>query len=154
MIINTCSSAISFARELENASAGFYELLSQKYPQDADLFNSFAGENRKFIKEVERTYYGVISDAIEGCFAFNISADEYTFNSELDDKSNTNHLAQAVEIEEKIIKFYSDAADQSKMLMADVPRAFTKVVKKRNARLLQLQEQSTDVRSNSESSGR
>ncbi len=69
----------------------------------------------------------------------NISTDEYTFNSELDDKSNKNHLAWDVEIEEKIIKFYSDAANQSKMLMADIPRAFTRVVKKRSPRLPQLQ---------------
>jgi len=40
-------------------------------------------------------------------------------------------LAKAIEIEEKIIKFYSDAAEQSKSLMADVPRAFKMVAKKR-----------------------
>jgi hypothetical protein len=66
MIINTCSAAISFARELENVSAKFYEDLSHRYSKDKDL-----------------------------------------------------------------LKFYSDAAEQSKSLMADVPRAFKMVAKKK-----------------------
>ncbi|MBT9170736.1 MAG: hypothetical protein DDT18_01083 [Actinobacteria bacterium] len=37
-------------------------------------------------------------------------------------------------MEEKIIKFYSDAAEQSQSLMADVPRAFQMVAKKRDKR--------------------
>jgi hypothetical protein len=44
-----------------------------------------------------------------------------------------------MEIEEKIIKFYSDAAEQSKSLMADVPRAFRMVAKKRGRRQSTLQ---------------
>jgi hypothetical protein len=33
-----------------------------------------------------------------------------------------------------MVHFYSDAAEQSKSLMADVPRAFKMVAKKRNLR--------------------
>ena len=39
-----------------------------------------------------------------------------------------------MKIEEKIIEYYNVAAEQSKSLMADVPRAFKLVIKKRKKR--------------------
>ncbi len=139
MIINTCSGAMSFARELENESAKFYQHLSQKFVKDRDLFLSFEKENADYITQIERAYYGVITDAIEGCFAFNLQTEDYVFKTELaDNPTYQEALARAMEIEEKIIKFYSDAAEQSKALMADVPRAFRRVAKKRSGRQLAL----------------
>ena len=41
-------------------------------------------------------------------------------------------------MEEKIAQFYADAAEQSKSLMADVPRTFKMVAKKRNDRIPKL----------------
>ncbi len=139
MTLHTCSEVISFSRQLENESASFYENLSQKYTKDEDVLLSFAKENKKYIVQVQRSYYGVISDAIEGCFAFETNPDEYTFETELaENASYSDALSRAVEIEEKIIKFYSDAAEQSKSLMADVPRSFVMVVKKRSSRISKL----------------
>jgi hypothetical protein len=135
MIINTCSGAMSFAKELENESAQFYQNLSQTFVKDKEAFLSFAKENGEFIIQIERAYYGVITDALEGCFAFHINPEEYAIKTELAEKAiYSEALGRAIEIEEKIIKFYSDAAEQSKSLMADVPRAFRMVVKKRNNR--------------------
>lgn len=135
MEINTASATISFARKLEEDSTKFYEDLSQKYPKGEDVFFAFAKENRKNIVQIERAYYGVITDALEGCFAFNLNPDEYTLKTELAEAASfPEALDQAVEIEEKMIKFYSDAAEQSKSLMADVPRAFMLIVKKREGR--------------------
>ena len=135
MVINTCSGAMSFAKELENESAKFYQNLSQRFVKDMDLFLSFVKENGEYITQIERAYYGVITDAFEGCFAFNINPEDYAVKSELLEKTSFSEaLAKAIEIEEKIIKFYSDAAEQSKSLMADVPRAFKMVVKKRSDR--------------------
>ena len=131
-IINTCSAAISLARELEKGSAEFYKDLAERTADNKDLFLSFAEENEKHLKQIERAYYGVITDALEGCFAFNINPEEYSFETELAEKaSHAEALDKAIEIEEKIIKFYSDAAEQSKSLMADVPRAFKMVAKKK-----------------------
>ena len=135
MVINTCSGAISFARELENESARFYQNLSERFFQAKDLFLSFAKENENYITQIERAYYGVITDAIEGCFAFNVHQEEYVLRTDLPEKvSYSEALKRAMEIEEKIIKFYSDAAEQSKSLMADVPRAFKMLAKKRSNR--------------------
>ena len=135
MEINTASAAISFAKKLEEDCAKFYEDLSQRYSKDEDIFLSFVKENRKNVVQIERTYYGVITDAIEGCFAFNINPDEYTLKTELaEEASYSEALDKAVGIEERMIKFYSDAAEQSRSLMADIPRAFTLIARKRESR--------------------
>ncbi len=140
MEINTCSAAISFSRKLEEDSAKFYEELAQRHTKDAEILLSFAGENKKNIIQIERAYYGVISDALEGCFAFNINPDNYALKTELaEGVSYPEALKQAVELEEKLIKFYSDAAEQSRSLMADIPRVFTIVAKKRSSRIPKLE---------------
>jgi len=139
MVLHTASEVISLSRKLENDSAGFYENLAQRYNEAAEAFLSFARDNRKNISQIERAYYGVISDAIEGAFAFNIDADDYSLNTVIKDGANySDVLEQALETEKTIIKFYSDAAEQSKSLMADVPRSFTMVARKRESRILQL----------------
>jgi rubrerythrin len=135
MIINTSSGAISFARDLEGKSAKFYKDLAQKFPENKNLFLSFVKENNDFITQIERAYYGVITDAIEGCFAFNLNLENYVLETEIgDNTSYAEALNRVLKIEETIIKFYLDAADQSRSLMADVSRAFRFVAKKRSNR--------------------
>jgi len=139
MTISTCSGAISLSRELENGSAKFYEELSKKFEKDKDLFLGFAKENAKYITQIERAYYGVITDAIEGCFAFDLNPEDYQMKTAPSkDATYSNALKEALAIEEKILKFYRVAAEQSKHLMADIPRNFTLVAKKRNERIPKL----------------
>lgn len=139
MILNTASATIGFARKLEEDSAKFYENLSRRYTKYGDVFLAFIAENKKNVAQIERAYYEVISDAIEGCFAFNVDSDEYVLKTNLPDEAGYfEALKIAAEMEDKIIKFYSDAAEQSKSLMADIPRAFTIVAKKRSSRKTKL----------------
>jgi rubrerythrin len=141
MIIHTASEGITLARKLENESAQFYEDLAGKYTQDAEVYQSFAGENKKYISQIERAYYGVITDAIEGGYAFNLEADKYVFQTKLPEKADyAEALKTAIAMEEKIISFYNEAAEQSRGLMADVPRTFLLVVKKRESRKAKLLE--------------
>ena len=134
-MLHTASEVITLAKKFENESAKFYEDLSQRYAKDVDVLLSFAKENGKNVVQIERAYYGVITDAIEGCFAFNINPDDYAFKTELaEGASYSDALDKAIELEEKIGKFYTVAAEQSKSLMADVPRVFTMVAKKRAKR--------------------
>ncbi len=132
MELNTASEVISFAKKLEEENAKLYEDLAQRYMEGREILLSFARENRKNMVQIERTYYEVITDAIEGCFSFKINPDEYTLK--------TDTLNKTVEMEERIIKFYSDAAEQSKSLLADVPRVFTMIAKKRGERKSKLEE--------------
>ena len=139
MKLQTASAVISFAKRLEDESAKFYQDLSQRYAEGKDIFLSLAKENGKNVVQIERAYYEVITDAIEGCFAFNINSDEYTFETVLaENASYSDALDKAIELEEKIAEFYTDAAEQSKSLMADVPRAFMMVTKKRVNRVVKL----------------
>lgn len=141
MRLNTASEVISFAKSLENESSKLYTELSNKYEKDKDVFLSFVKENNRNVTDIERTYYGVISDAIEGCFAFSIETDNYTIDNKLaGELSRSEILKWALEIEEKIARFYTDGAEQSKSLMADVPKIFRIVAKKRSSRILKLGE--------------
>jgi hypothetical protein len=113
--------------------------LSKRFFKEKDFFLAFAEENGNYVAQIERAYYGVISDAIEGCFAFNIDPGQYSFKTDLPATTVlSDALKRALEIEEKMIRFYSDAAEQSKSLMADIPRAFRMVVKKRVGRQTRL----------------
>jgi len=136
MKLQTASSCISFAKGLEEQSAKFYQGLSQRYAEGEDIFLSFAMTNKKNGVQIERVYYEVITDAIEGCFAFEIDSGEYEIDTSLEDKASyADALAKAIEIEEKMKRFYEDAAEQSKSLMADVPRVFVRIATKRGERI-------------------
>ena len=137
MILHTASEGITLAKKLENESAGFYEELARRIPLHADLLLSFAKENKKNIANIDRVYYGVITDAIEGSYAFSINSDDYAIDVAV--SSNIKDMLQkALSIEDIIIKFYSIAAEQSSSLMADLPRAFIIIAKKRGNRLSSL----------------
>jgi len=140
MKLNTASAVISFAKELEDNSVKYYENLIQKYPQNKEIFLSFIKENKKNIISVQRVYQEVITDAIEGCFSFeDLDTNNYKFNADLSTKTNyTETLKNAIEVEEKIQKYYSDSAEMSKSLMADIPRVFERIAKKRDKRKIQL----------------
>ena len=140
MEMNTASEVISFVRKLEEDSAQFYEVLAQRYVNRQEDLLSFARENRKNIVQIERTYYGVVSDAIEGCFSYKINPEEYTLQTELaENATSTDVWRRVLGMEEMMIKFYSDAAAQSKSLLADIPRVFTMIAKKRDNRKLKLE---------------
>jgi rubrerythrin len=139
MELNTASAVISFARKLEEDGIKLYEGMAQRYPQDRQALLAFAGENRKNIIQIERAYYGVITDAIEGCFSFKIYPEQY--RSEAGPGSGSSYsdvLSQAINMEDRTIKFYSDAAEQSKSLLADIHRTFMMVAKKRGERCSKL----------------
>jgi rubrerythrin len=145
MKLQTCSETIGFAKKLENDSSRFYEDLSERYAKDKDVFLSFVKENNRYALQVERAYYSVITDAIEGCFAFDVNPDEYTFETKLSENTSyADALAKALDIEDKIMRFYSDAAEHSMSLMADVPRNFVIIAKKRRNRIEKLKSLSSD----------
>ncbi|NLE57861.1 MAG: hypothetical protein GX616_05835 [Planctomycetes bacterium] len=139
MALNTCSEGISFAREMEEASAAFYEELAKLFPENAETFLGYAKVNNKNVSNVQRTYFGVITDGIEGCYAFNIEPEEYTIDLTLPGgAAKADALAIAIAAEEKIAGFYSLAGEQGKGLTADVARAFTMIARKKCERIEEL----------------
>lgn len=136
MELKTSSEVISFTRQLEETGIRFYEALAKRFIKDEETMLALAKENKRNVAQVERAYYGVITDALEGCFAFAINPDNYAPNAELPENvSYAEALKQALAVEEKMQQFYTDAAEQSKSLMADVPRAFILLTSKRGKRI-------------------
>jgi predicted transcriptional regulator of viral defense system len=141
MIIHTASEGMTLARKLENDSAQFYEGLAKKFAPDAEAYLSFAKDNKKNIAQIDRAYYGVITDALEGGYAFNLETESYVLKTAIPEKAKyADVLKQAAAMEKKIIAYYTAAAEQSRALMADVPQTFLLVAKKRKRRLEKLQE--------------
>ena len=139
MNIHTTSEGITLSKKLESDSAAFYEKAAGQYTQEAETLLAFAKENKKNIVNTERAYFGVITDAIEGCFAFDLNPDEYILDVNLPkNASYKDALRKAVAMEEKIVKFYLQAAEQSGSLMADVPRAFSLIARKREPRIAKI----------------
>ena len=141
MNLNTTSEIISFSKQLEQESSKIYKDLVSRFPENEDIFLSLIKENEKNVDQIQRAYYGVISDAFEGCFSFNITPSRYSFKNEFNvTESIPEILERTIRMEEKIEKFYLDAAEQSQSLMADVPRTFKIVAKKRAKRQVTLRE--------------
>lgn len=134
MKLQTASAVISLSKELETASAGFYEALAEKFAEGKESFLTYAKENRKYIVQTERSYYSVISDALEGCYSFNLDSDDYALDTAVP-ASYADAVKAAIKNDETVIKFYSEAAQQSESLMADVPRTFKMIAKKKLARI-------------------
>ena len=141
MKLNTMAGVMSFVSKIENDSASFYRNYAEKYPELESIFLSWNKENSKFEKNVKRTYFGVITDTLESNYAFQgLDTDDYNFETQLpEDVDSSEAGKKACEIEETIKNFYLKAAQLSDGLMADIPRLFIKIAKKREERCQSLE---------------
>lgn len=137
MKLNTMAAVMSFVSKLESDSASFYQDWGARFADVEDLFSAWAKENKTFEKRVRQTYFGVITDAIESTFSFaKLDTSAYEFDIALPAGASLEDVKKRAEqIETQLTGFYSDAAQQSEGLMADLPRLFQKIAKKREGRL-------------------
>lgn len=135
----TCSAIITFADTLEDRSSKFYEDLAEKAAEKKEIFLAFAKESMKNKVLITRTYQETITDALEACF-IQINLNDYSAEATL--KKDTNYLGglkTAIKLEERASRFYQDAAERSKSLLATIPRAFKKVAERRSSRKAKLE---------------
>ena len=149
MELNTASAVIRFAVGLEEASAKFYDVAAGKHREGEEVFRSLAAENRKNSILVERAYCEVISDALEAGFSFEgIDVNEDMIENKInEDQCFADIVKMALAAEERIETFYSIAAEQSRTLMADIPKVLFRAAEKRTERkrrLISLLEQEGD----------
>jgi hypothetical protein len=136
MRLNTMAAVMSFVSRIEDDSASFYEGCAEKYPDLKGTFLSWSKENRKFEKNVKRTYFGVITDTIESNYAFEgLDTDDYAFETTVPENAG-KAIEKAREMEARIRAFYVKAAELSEGLMADIPRLFKQIARKREDRRL------------------
>lgn len=131
----TCAAIVSLAEKIEDDSSQFYEKLADKFVENKEEFHSFSKENRKNKILITRTYRETISDALEACFVggLDLSDDLITIAFE-EDTSFVGALKIAIELEDKVAKFYTDIAEKTRSLLATIPMAFRKVAKNRENR--------------------
>lgn len=135
MKLSTASTAVRFAKQLEDESRDLYERVSERYPEWQPALAPFIRENKRNVGSIDRAYIGVVSDALDTQFAFEgIDADDYVLVTDLPD-SPDEVIAVLAANEETIIAFYRASADSSRDLLADVPRAFDRISSKRSPRV-------------------
>ncbi len=132
----TASAIMSFAEKLEDDSSAFYEKLAARFDEGQEAFLGFAKDSKKNKTHLVRTYQETISDALEATFSFEgLELPDYDFETALaEDTSFKDALEMALEIEEQASDLYFQIADQAQSLLATIPRAFSRVAKKRRAR--------------------
>lgn len=139
MALTTATEVMTFIKKKEAEAEAFYREMAQRFEEERDLFLETAKENKKYVKQIERAYYSVITDAMEGGFAFTLEPEEYGLDTHLSQEmSRKEGIERALKIEETILSLYEEGARQSKSLMADLPRAFGLVGKKRERRISKL----------------
>ena len=134
MKLNTASAAVRFAKQLEDETRQLYERASARHPEWLSTLAPFIRENKRNVGSIDRAYIGVVSDALDTQFAFEgIDTDDYELATDLPDSPEEVATVLASN-EETIMAFYRAAAESSRDLLADVPRAFDRVASKRSRR--------------------
>ena len=138
----TASAIMTFSEKLEDDSLSLYESLAGKFDQAKEVFLGFAKESKKNKVHLVRTYQETITDALEATFSFEgLEFPEFDFKAPLEEGTDfKGALKMTLEIEEKIPALYSDVAERAQALLATIPRAFSRVAKKRAARQAILQD--------------
>ena len=136
MELNTSSAAISFAKQLEDESSTAFSKCAEMFPSWADTLGIFIRENKRHTSEVDRAYFSVVSDALDTGFSFTgIDSDDYKIESILDSGAQSDSLRILINNEERVIAYYSAAAQASRALLTDVARSFDRVTKRHRSRL-------------------
>jgi rubrerythrin len=132
----TASAIMSFAEKLEDDSVVFYEKLAQRFDEGRGAFLGFAEESKKNKTHLIRTYQETISDALEATYSFEgLELADFDFETGLaEDVGFKEALEVAVRVEEEASRLYTEIAEQAQSLLATIPRAFSRVAKKRMAR--------------------
>jgi hypothetical protein len=137
--LRTVACGISFITAIERDSSEFYEKWGNRHEESKAAFLGFAKENVKNVKNIKRSYFGVVSDALEINFCFKGLEAKVEIPSLGDDASPSEILKASISLEDAIRGFYGEASECSKGLLADVPRAMARVSKAREARIERLQ---------------
>ena len=137
MKLHTASEVISLLRLRENETAEYYDRLVKATPELSQMLAGLARENRTNVVAVQRAYNNVISDALEGGYAFDIDSKDLDLVLPKSD-SISGGVEAAIEMETAMARAYSIAADQSHALLPDVSRAMSLIAAKRQARIEKL----------------
>ena len=141
MPLTNFGAVLNFAETLEKDDVGFYTGAAETVAAEAHhaLFEALVREGRKNIAMVQRTrrenVTEMILEPIQGLArgSYQVAIDNA---NTMDTKAI---VSAAIALEQRAIRYYSDAADKIRAL-PEVSRALKTLAKKRNKRLGQLQD--------------
>jgi rubrerythrin len=136
--LKTAASVISYVTQVERESSAFYEKWADRHEELRETFLAFSKENFKNEKIIKRSYFSVVSDALETNFCFRGLETNIEMPSLRHDTSLTEILKATMALEDEIKGFYEKAADSSSRLLADVPGAMRKIARSRVGRMEKL----------------
>ena len=139
MELKTASSVINYISAIEGQSADWYAQHARKHADLEKLFTAFAAENKKFGKRLKKAYYSGVTDALETNFSFQGLEATVNIPDTVESASADQLLKNSFALETQIQSFYLKAADLSRNLLADLPRAMDRVGRARDKRLGALQ---------------
>ena len=138
-MIKTTSQLLSHHKEIEEKQSQLYQLLAEKYPQQADVFEKLSRDNLRHRDMAQRAYREGVTDAFEVGFLVNpLDPRDYDSNEPTGDLSED--LATMIGNEEMVIRFCNDAASNSSKLLPDVPETFERLVKRKKRSITALKE--------------
>jgi rubrerythrin len=138
MELNTAAAVIKYVSKLELDSSELYEEWSKRHEEVRDFFEKLSKENKKNEQKIKRTYYSVVSDALETAFCFKGFQSDLKIPKSRQGDTVSEILEAAIRVENGIKAFYMEAADLSKCLLADVPREMQKLANARENRIREL----------------
>jgi rubrerythrin len=131
MQLGTFGAIFSFALELERQAADLYEHIERSSP--AEAFTGRAERVRKRIKRLERMRREAVTEMILEVIT-GLEDDDYRMKR----LSEADVLAQAMELEGNLHRFYLDAAE--KMPVREVARIFERMARENEQHLSELRE--------------
>ena len=138
-MLNTAASVISYVSKVEDESARFYTVVSQKDRSIGKLFSEFPRENKKYETNVKRAYYNMVSDALETGFCFQDLNDDIRIPDPNVQVDRSVLLNASLQLETALLQFYRKAALAAKSLLGDLSRAMANVVRSREKRKLYIE---------------
>ena len=137
----TASAVISHVERLEGDSEGFYEKLAASYPDQKEMFLSFARDCRKNKVLATRTYQETVTDALETGYSFKgLVLREFMPHIEWQEGMTlSTALESSIALERKAVELYLDLSERSQTLLSTIPSAFRKIAAVRGAHITKLE---------------
>lgn len=139
MPLTNFGAILNFAETVERDDMEFYRNASDSAAASAyrDLFDAFAAEDKKNIAVVQRTRRENVTEMILEPI-HNFSRGDYQLGMlDLQDMDNDAILAAAAAIEDRALRYYTDAAAKIRAL-PEVSRSLKMLAKKRDKRIEKL----------------
>lgn len=141
MEISTFGALLAFAIELEERAAAFYETLAEieGCSKVRETLLEMAEQNRKRKGLLVSTRQENVTEMVLEPIT-DLKAEDYLVETDLLQPSScAQALSKALEVERRAQRFYTDAGEKAKHLLAGVARTFARLAREKAGRIQQME---------------